>query len=176
MEKIGLFFLLIIINAFQVSLATDSLEIKKFCDKLDESFKTYGWEKSQCEQFDWKHVRNSVLGDPLVWTIFGDTTDEHKPSFKEKDLTIIMCGVHGDEITPIKFCFDLLYYLKELYSDPEALKKEFKDKIVLVAPLVNPDSFLKNIQPELITEVLMLIEIFQREIGCEMLVVTGLIV
>jgi protein MpaA len=143
MKKIKFIFLLLALYA-GASISAESLEVKKFCEKLDERFKTYGWDKSQCEQFDWFHIRNSVLGDPLVWTVFGDTSDEAKPSFKEKDLTIIMCGVHGDEITPIKFCFDILYYFKDLYSNPEAVKKEFKDKIVLIAPLVNPDSFFKK--------------------------------
>jgi protein MpaA len=122
----------------------DPKVIKKFCNKMDNQFKFYGWDKSGCETFDWIHVRNSVLGDPLVWTIFGDTSDENKPSFSEKDVTILMCGVHGDEITPVKFCFDMLYYFKNLYNDPEKLTKEFKNKIVLIAPLVNPDSFFKQ--------------------------------
>lgn len=127
-----------------VSFGADAQQLKKFCEKLDNRFKVYGWDKSQCEKFDWIHVRNSVLGDPLVWTIFGDTSDEKTPNFKNKDITIIMCGVHGDEITPVKFCFDILYYFRDLYNDPEAVKKEFKDKVVLIAPLVNPDSFFRK--------------------------------
>lgn len=117
--------------------------IKAYCDKLDVSFKKYGWEKSQCENFKWNHYRNSVLGDPLMWTVFGDVSDEELPSFKDKDVTIVMCGVHGDEITPIKFCFDLMYYLKAAYADPER-SKEFHNKVVLISPLVNPDSYFKK--------------------------------
>lgn len=118
--------------------------LKAYCSKLDTSFKRFGWEKSQCEDFKWHHYRNSVLGDPLMWTTFGDVSDEGKPSFKDKDITIVMCGVHGDEITPIKFCFDLMYYLREAYSDPERAKNEFNNKVVLIAPLVNPDSYFKK--------------------------------
>lgn len=117
--------------------------VEKFCHKMDQKFKSYGWEKSQCETFEWNHIRNSVQGDPLIWTIFGDVKDENQASFKNKDVTVIMCGVHGDEITPIKFCFDIMYYLRNLYKDKEVGDKEFKDKVVLVAPLVNPDSFFK---------------------------------
>lgn len=117
--------------------------IEAYCKKLDKSFKKFGWDKSQCEDFKWSHYRNSVLGDPLMWTVFGDVSDEELPTFKDKDLTIVMCGVHGDEITPIKFCFDLMYYLRDTYNDPEKLKGEFYNKVVLVAPLVNPDSFFK---------------------------------
>ncbi len=121
-----------------------TLTMKNYCQKLDGSFKKFGWDKSQCEQFKWLHYRNSVLGDPLMWTVFGDVEDEGKPSFKEKDITIVMCGVHGDEITPIKFCFDLIYYLREAYADPERVKKDFYNKVVLIAPLVNPDSYFKD--------------------------------
>ena len=117
--------------------------IKSYCEKLDVSFKKFGWEKSQCADFQWNHYRNSVLGDPLMWSVFGDVSDEDLPSFKDKDVTIVMCGVHGDEITPVKFCFDLMYYLRAAYSDP-IRAKEFKNKVVLVSPLVNPDSFFKK--------------------------------
>lgn len=117
--------------------------LKTYCEKLDKSFKRFGWDKSQCETFSWEHHRSSVLGDPLMWTTFGDVSDEEQPSFKEKDVTIVMCGVHGDEITPVKFCFDLMYYLRDAYADPERAK-DFKNKVVLVAPLVNPDSYFKK--------------------------------
>jgi protein MpaA len=119
-------------------------EIKSYCDKLDKSFKKYGWEKSECVDFKWNHYRNSVLGNPLMWTVFGDVSDENKESFKDKDVTIIMCGVHGDEITPVKFCFDIMYYLRAAYADPEMLKNEYHNKVVLVSPLVNPDSYFKS--------------------------------
>lgn len=143
MKKIAFIFLYLSLS-ISCAYSTEDVQLKKFCEKMDVRFKIYGWEKSQCEKFEWTHIRNSVLGDPLVWTIFGDVSDENKPSFKDKDLTIIMCGVHGDEITPIKFCFDMLYYFKEVYSNPETMNKEFKNKIVLIAPLVNPDSFFKK--------------------------------
>ena len=114
-----------------------------FCKKVESHFKKHGWDKSECETYEWNHVRNSVIGDPLTWTVFGDVSDESKSTFKQKDVSIIMCGVHGDEITPIKFCFDIMSYLKTAYSDPEIVKKDFANKIVIVVPLVNPDSFFK---------------------------------
>jgi protein MpaA len=120
-----------------------SSSLTKYCQKMDEKFKKYNWDKSDCANYEWVHVRNSVLGDPLPWIVFGDTQDEEKPSFKEKDVTIIMCGVHGDEITPVKFCFDSMSYFKSVYADPEMVKKDFSNKIVIIAPLVNPDSFFK---------------------------------
>lgn len=138
---------LLLVLGFSLSLsATENgtgPAIVKFCEKLESSFKKYKWEKSQCDQFLWYHHRNSIKNDPLMWTAFGDVTDEEAETFKDKDVTIVMCGVHGDEITPVKFCFDLMYYLKEKYSDINNTKEggEFHNKVVLISPLVNPDSF-----------------------------------
>jgi protein MpaA len=140
----GLALLVAGLFSFNTHAAADlTPALTKYCSKMNTQFKKYGWDKSACESFDWIHIRNSVQGDPLPWTVFGDATDEEKPSFKQKDVTIIMCGVHGDEITPVKLCFDIMAYLKEQYSNPETVKKDFPNKIVIVAPLVNPDSFFK---------------------------------
>jgi protein MpaA len=138
-----LFIAVIFCPVFAEQTIVQSPVMAKYCEKLDKSFKKYGWEKSFCESYEWLHYRNSVLGDPLMWTTFGDVSDEGKPTFDEKDITLVMCGVHGDEITPVKFCFDLMNYLKDIYKNPENLKGEFKNKVVLVAPLVNPDSFFR---------------------------------
>ena len=146
MKLVSFFCLTLLISLSQNSFGDEiklTPAVEKFCSKMDQKFKVYGWEKSECETFNWNHIRNSVQGDPLTWTIFGDVSDENKSTFKNKDITIIMCGVHGDEITPIKFCFDIMYFLKKLYSDPKTVEEELKNKVVIVAPLVNPDAFFK---------------------------------
>lgn len=109
-----------------------SQPIKKFCDRLGEKFMEYRWGEVPCKNYQWNHVRNSNLGTPIIWTVFGDENSE----VARKNTTIIMCGVHGDEITPVKFCFDLLNELR-------TGNHSFEDKVVVVAPLVAPDSFLK---------------------------------
>lgn len=105
--------------------------VKKFCDQLDIKFKEYRWGPTNCEDFNWHHVRNSNLGTPLVWASFG----EEKDIDSGINTTVIMCGVHGDEITPIKFCWDLMRELKNNH--------DYKNKQIIVAPLVAPDSFFK---------------------------------
>lgn len=105
--------------------------VKKFCNKLGDKFAQYSWGATACENYHWNHIRNSSIGTPLIWTVFGD---ENSVTAKE-NVTLVMCGVHGDEITPVKFCWDLLNELKNNHT--------FVDKIVVVAPLVAPDSFLK---------------------------------
>ena len=103
--------------------------LKKMCGRLETKFSDYHWGDPQCEKFKWNHVRSSNLGTPLVWTVFGDETSETSKA----NTTVILCGVHGDEITPIKFCWDLINELQKSAS--------FQDKLIIVAPLVAPDSF-----------------------------------
>ena len=107
--------------------------IKKYCDRLGEKFTEYKWGEVPCEYYKWNHVRNSNLGTPIIWTVFGDENSE----IASKNTTVVMCGVHGDEITPVKFCFDLLNELR-------TGNHNFDDKVIVVAPLVSPDSFFKN--------------------------------
>lgn len=106
--------------------------LKKWCDRTDVAFARYGWGKSRCEEFPWNHVRNSADGHPLAWLTFGEEVDVEK-----KNVTIIMCGVHGDEITPMKFCYDIIHDLHDFVWD-------LKDRLVVVVPLVCPDSFFRD--------------------------------
>lgn len=119
--------------------------IADYCKKTDESFKKFRWGKSGCENYHWNFVRTSVKGDPLVWKTYGTKAPEGETT----ETTLIMCGVHGDEITPIKFCYDVLEYLEEVtkgkLKDPHTGKIASLDgKRVIVAPLVNPDSYFKK--------------------------------
>lgn len=103
--------------------------VKSFCDELSKKFHEYKWGDPKCEQFEWINVRKTAKGTPLIWTTFG----EEKSEGAKENTTLILCGVHGDEITPVKFCWDLLRELKSGHI--------FKDKMVVVAPLASPDSF-----------------------------------
>lgn len=106
-------------------------EVQKFCTELDKKFAEYKWGEVHCGYFEWINVRKSAAGTPLIWTTFGA---EDSPA--AANTTLILCGVHGDEITPVKFCWDLMRELKSNHS--------FSDKMVVVAPLVSPDSFFKG--------------------------------
>lgn len=104
--------------------------VKMVCDKLEDKFKVYKWGEAHCEYFEWINVRKTKAGTPLIWTTFGE---EKSPA--AANTTLVLCGVHGDEITPIKFCWDLMRELKSNHT--------FQNKMVVVAPLVSPDSFFK---------------------------------
>lgn len=103
--------------------------LSKWCGQIQASFTRYGWGQSRCEDFNWMHVRNSTNGTPLPWVVFGSEDD-----LEHKNVTLIMCGIHGDEITPVKFCFDIIYDLKDFLWD-------FSKRTVVIAPVVSPESF-----------------------------------
>ncbi|OIQ17840.1 MAG: hypothetical protein BM556_10450 [Bacteriovorax sp. MedPE-SWde] len=111
-------------------------KVNKFCKKISKKFLNYGWGHSRCNSFKWNHVRNSVWGDPLMWVTFGDEK-AHKE--KPKNMTMVLCGVHGDEITPVKFCYDILHHLHNHLTE-----ERLKDNLIVVVPVVNPDSFFKR--------------------------------
>lgn len=119
--------------------------LAEYCKKLQKTFTKYGWGQSACETYPWKFVRTSVNGDPLLWRTFGRYSDQPDKT----ETTLIMCGVHGDEITPIKFCFDVIDHLEKVsrgeVKDKKANKfANLEGKYVIVAPLVNPDSYFKR--------------------------------
>lgn len=104
----------------------NSQKIINFCSKVDKKFKTLNWGKSNCNQYQWNSVRNSHFGNPIMWTEFNRDNSNKT--------TIILCGVHPDEITPIKFCFDLLDDLKK---NPDI----YQNSKVVIAPIVTTDPF-----------------------------------
>jgi len=61
-----------------------------------------------------------------MFTHFGNTTG---------NCVLFLGGVHGDELPTVYLMFKLAHYVK----DNPAL---FKDKCIVIAPLVNPDGFL----------------------------------
>ena len=109
-------------------------KVNTYCDKIETYFKKYKWGASNCHNTQWHHVRDSHWGNPIIWKVFGD---EEELENITQNTTLILCGVHGDEITPIKFCFDIL---EDLKKNPEIVK----DKLVIVAPIVTPDSFFRK--------------------------------
>ena len=106
-------------------------ELTNFCNKINKKFRQYAWGFNRCEKYDWQYVRRSYFGTPIAWLVYGE------PEEIPANTTVIFCGVHGDEITPVKFCFDIMTYLDDLKEFPRGTR-------VVIAPLVTPDSFLKK--------------------------------
>lgn len=112
--------------AFIILFSVNFVYANSFCDKLDLRFKEFKWGTSKCTDYSFKEFGKTASGEPLVYTVINPD---------KKETLLFMCGVHGDEITPIKFCFDLL---KEVDN--------YKEKRVIIAPVVSPDSFFKTLK------------------------------
>ena len=52
--------------------------VKNFCNSLSLKFTAYKWGEVGCENYNWNHVRNSNLGTPLIWTVFGDENSRRR--------------------------------------------------------------------------------------------------
>ncbi len=120
-------FIIFLLSMFSwATLASSSSDLLKFCESMEDSFKKNEWDSPECLKYKWNYVRKSNKGVPLAWVVFGDEKTQ------SKNVTMILCGVHGDEITPVKFCFDIM---KELDQ------KKPSEHLVIISPLVSPDSF-----------------------------------
>ncbi len=90
--------------------------------------KKFHWDLSLFTDEGWSHKSHTVNGLPLIYWTCGDR--------ESTNASLILSTVHGDEVTPVYFGFRLVEYLK---ARPELCK----DKFVVVAPIVNPDGFLR---------------------------------
>lgn len=104
--------------------------ITDLCASLRQPFKRYGWEKNPCGNVTWKASFKSPGNRPLIYAEFG----------KGDETTLVLGGVHPDELTPIPIAFRFARLLSENPQLYEGLGIH-----VIVAPLVNPDGFLRII-------------------------------
>ena len=116
-------------------LAENSMQpaITSMCEQLKQAYRLYKWDATRegCgTNIKWKSSLKSHDGSPLIWAEFGSG----------QSTTLILGGVHADELTPIPLVFRFANHLAE---HPELLSK---DSRVVIAPLVNPDGFLKRIK------------------------------
>ncbi len=114
--------------------------VREYCREIEQSFQRYGWGRSGCRGRTWLAYRQtSVQGRPLAFQIFGDWAQKQRHP-REVNTTLILCAVHGDEVTPVKFCYDILNFLQNRQRHQLSLEHS----LVVVAPLVNPDAYLKK--------------------------------
>ena len=101
------------------------------CSVVGQIFKQkYKWEEKPCGNVDWQATLKSNNDHPLLYAEFG----------AGNQVTLILGGVHPDELTPIPITFRLARHLKahpEIYTG--------KGIKIIIAPLVNPDGFLRNV-------------------------------
>ena len=126
-----LFFCLsLIIPAGVSAYDTRTSEFAVFSSDLQKHFGKLGWSDLHPERISWTYYRRSQMKRPLIYTTFGENTD---------DITLMLAGVHGDENPSVYVMFRLAEFLK----DNPAL---YRNKKIIIAPLVNPDGFFKRTQ------------------------------
>jgi protein MpaA len=121
-----LFFLFLPSHVFSYDSSSDNL--KKYISALEKQISRYGWTDIKLGAISWEYYRTTKNKNPLIFTTFGNS--------KGNCVLFIGC-VHGDELPTVYLMFKLAHYVK----DNPAL---FKDKCIVIAPLVNPDGFLAS--------------------------------
>lgn len=104
--------------------------ISHFCESVKTYYKKYNWTDDPCAKVHWSAELHSKAGHPLIFAEFGEG----------KETTLLLGGVHADELTPVHIAFRMAQYLD---AHPEAF--DHKAMRVVVAPLINPDGFLRNL-------------------------------
>jgi len=103
-------------------------ELKKYTETLEKQCTKYGWSDIKPREIPWEYYRTTQKKHPLIFVHFGDS---------EKNCVLFLGGVHGDELPTVYLMLKLAHYIKD---NPQI----FKDKCIIIAPLVNPDGFFSK--------------------------------
>ena len=127
-ESCCLFFCLLslLLLPYRVFSYDSSGDLKKYLSSLEEQFSRYGWKDINPREIPWEYYRTTKLKKPLMFVTFGNSS---------KNCILFLGGVHGDELPTVYLMFKLAHYVKE---NPAL----FKDKCIVIAPILNPDGFL----------------------------------
>ncbi|KQC08942.1 MAG: hypothetical protein APR62_03665 [Smithella sp. SDB] len=106
-----------------------SKELKKYIETLEKQCVKYGWNDVRPREIPWEYYRKTKKKRPLIFAHFGKS---------EKNCILFLGGVHGDELPTVYLMLRLAHYVKD---NPQI----FKDKCIVIAPLVNPDGFLSKL-------------------------------
>jgi protein MpaA len=107
-----------------------SREFQKFASELEGHFERLGWKDLDIEKIDWEYYRKTRGNRPLIFTSFGKNSEK---------VALFLAGVHGDESPPVYILFRLAQFLNK---NPEL----YSNKMIVIAPLVNPDGFFSKPQ------------------------------
>lgn len=111
-----------------VSPPGDAKTVSDVCAGIQSAAQGFRWKVPDlCRTGKVQIGGHSVKGRPLVYLEYGVPNPTNT--------TLVFSMVHGDEITPLYVGLKLLEWLERSAS-------QFKYSRVVVAPLVNPDSFL----------------------------------
>jgi murein peptide amidase A len=111
-----------------LSFAYDSSlhDFKQYINELEKQSVLYGWTDIKPGDIPWEYYRTTKNKHPLMFVTFGHSAG---------NCILFLGGVHGDELPTVYFMFKLARHVKD---NPSL----FKDKCIVIAPLLNPDGFL----------------------------------
>jgi protein MpaA len=117
------------VDDYKLSATEAAQSIKKLCADLKNLYKLFEWKDDACNKTVWQADFKSKGNRPLIYATFGTGNE----------VTLILGGVHPDEVNPIPLSFRFATYLTE---HPEVYKNT--DVKIIIAPLVNPDGFVST--------------------------------
>jgi len=125
-----LFFCLLLLAAMDMpaDAAAFPRELNKFIETLESQCKKYGWTDVQPKEILWQYHRTTKSKNPLIFVHYGNA---------QKNCVLFLGGVHGDELPTVYLMLKLAHHVQ---NNPEM----FKDKCIVIAPLVNPDGFFSK--------------------------------
>jgi len=103
-------------------------ELTNYIRALEKQCAKYGWTDIKPKEIPWEYYRTTQKKHPLIFVHFGDS---------EKNCVLFLGAVHGDELPTVYLMLKLAHYIKD---NPQI----FKNKCIVIAPLVNPDGFLSS--------------------------------
>jgi murein peptide amidase A len=104
--------------------------IKTLCNKLKKIYATYKWQGDPCRNIKWRAYGQTNNKNPLIYTQIGSGANT----------TLILGGVHADELTPMHLAFKFA----QILSKQNTSGQKFKNTNFIIAPLVSPDGLFKN--------------------------------
>ncbi|HVO65882.1 MAG TPA: M14 family murein peptide amidase A [Syntrophales bacterium] len=126
-------FSLFLVLSFIITSQTFALEsspknINVLLKALESRCIEYGWTDIKPKEIKWEYYRTTQNKYPLIFAQFGSS---------KKDCILFLGAVHGDELSTVYVLLKFAHYIKDNSS-------LFKNKCIIIAPLVNPDGFFSK--------------------------------
>jgi protein MpaA len=104
-------------------------ELVRFCEQMTRAYAEFKWPAFTCPKQVPKVGGKSVEERPLLYWEYGNS--------QSTNTTLVFSMVHGDEVTPLYVGLKTLEWMEQNAD-------KLKDARVVIAPLINPDSFYKT--------------------------------
>jgi protein MpaA len=99
--------------------------LQGYLAELEKRGAAYKWTDIDPARIPWQYHRTTNRKRPLIFVQFGNV---------KNNCTLFLGGVHGDEIPTVYLLLKMANYIHDHPS-------QFRDKCIVIAPLVNPDGF-----------------------------------